>query len=774
MIRAKNSYATLCWILILFLLFLISCGKAPEEGSYFPETGPKAILQRAMELQSNLNVLSLALEPGYEDLSTLAYFRLGKGAKILSAYVTNGEAGENDVQGQYPNYIAATRRLEAEEAISYLDGDVHFMNFPHIVAARDVSVIRALWEESDLVQKMMDLIDNFKPDIILIAPDRAVQGQSERWEVVKIGLLSALRKMVQESDEKPYWKVTRVIADANQTTGKRFSLDTPDPIFGKTYRQIGSEAAQNYESLTVQLALWEHIREASYEILHPASARVFQDLESGLPARNSRRFLWASSEINKIFNEIPDVNRESNLRRLVSVLDSVNINIYWRNRYAQKDQRALSNWKNSLEQLRCALLDIEVKLDVEADTLTMRQLSRIRIREVKGMGGEGKTTVYFAGLDDSWVVNEWTDKEVPFTTAESYRLLSPSQLDLTTPQGRFGLDQEKVDQELLFFILHVAPIPEKSFHHKSVIKLRFAPKMSREIITPIVRMVPDEKLVIRLINHSRDGVLDTVRVIDEVAESDFFGFRLTHKGAAHIDTLTLNWKGERKEGSYIIPINIGGIEEDNFVARKFDVEVNSEKRIGFIPGVKGSTLEATLRRLSVNATELNIDPNLAKQLQNLDVVVLDRRVLSLKPELMESKADLNRFVEAGGHLVYLAQDPPVWQEKGPWDEIEVVPSQQYDETCLIETDDSHPFLSVPNRFESADWNGWLYLRAYQYIRPGSKDWSIPVRAQDGKNPFVVTRQMGEGRKTYIALALSPQFLNIHSGVFRLFANILSI
>ncbi|MBI3579181.1 MAG: hypothetical protein HY089_07215, partial [Ignavibacteriales bacterium] len=83
---------------------------------YFPETGPEALYQRALDSKSRLNVLCLSLQPGYEDFSTLAYLRFARGAKVMTAYLTNGEAGESDVRSEYPFKLAAIRREEAAQA----------------------------------------------------------------------------------------------------------------------------------------------------------------------------------------------------------------------------------------------------------------------------------------------------------------------------------------------------------------------------------------------------------------------------------------------------------------------------------------------------------------------------------------------------------------------------------------------------------------------------------------------------------------------------------
>jgi len=77
--------------LLIILLFFLSCQKDVASKSYFPETGRNAIYQSSIDLRRNLKVLSISMQPGQEDLSGLAYFRLGLGAKIMGAYITNGE-----------------------------------------------------------------------------------------------------------------------------------------------------------------------------------------------------------------------------------------------------------------------------------------------------------------------------------------------------------------------------------------------------------------------------------------------------------------------------------------------------------------------------------------------------------------------------------------------------------------------------------------------------------------------------------------------------------
>lgn len=105
---------------LVLALFLSSTGAIGAAGvdysPYFPERGSAAIFQRSLDLRNPIVILSISLEPGFEDLPALAYLRLGRGARIISLYVTNGEATPSDVSGEPPFRLAA-RLSKTERAV---------------------------------------------------------------------------------------------------------------------------------------------------------------------------------------------------------------------------------------------------------------------------------------------------------------------------------------------------------------------------------------------------------------------------------------------------------------------------------------------------------------------------------------------------------------------------------------------------------------------------------------------------------------------------------
>jgi len=760
----------------IFVLIFVSCGKEEKIETYFPETGDAAIHQRALDLESNLNVLSIALEPGFEDLSALSYFRMEKGANIISAYLTNGEAGENDIIGEYPNYLAASRRLEAADALYYLDGNIHFLNLPHVIAARDSHKVREKWIKSTVENKITELINQLKPDIILLARDWRTNNRSLRWQIFKDDVLSSIKKMALATanpDNKKNWTVFRLFVDDPEKLGTKLPVEKLHPFLKKSYTDLAEEAGLIYQSLSVQRKTWRDGKNEAYSILYPDKDVDVSGLDVDLPARNTSELQGINQKIKNLTNKIFDSHTSTLLSNLVAVLDSVNFRLATRFHLSDLDQRSLFYWKDKLEKLQCSLLGIKVKHRTDENVLTNVQLLRIYVDEVEGFEVDKNTTIYFSGLEQKWIVNEAKEKRIRLRLGDDYRIITPQELDYTTPQAKYGLQLARVDKPITIMIIHNAPTKEKSFIYRSDIRLEFAPKFSTEVLTPIVRMISGEKIIVRLTNHSRDGVRDTVRVVHEMAESIPGLFRLNEKEGTFLDSLTLIWNEYPEIGTYKLPIKIGEMEVANFAVRNFPVDVESAKKIGIVQGVKGSPLLLTMTRLGLKYEK--IDPKINIDLDELDVLFIDRRVLTLYKEFIKQKDVLERFVREGGHLIFLAQNAMDWNMSGIWDDITLSDSQEFDENYPITVDKSHPFLNIPNNVEDGDWNEWLYQRAYHSIEVNpNSDISIPIQTEDKKSPLVLTKSVENGRMTYVNLTISPQLLNIHPGVFVLFANIISI
>ncbi|MEK6572295.1 MAG: PIG-L family deacetylase, partial [Bacteroidota bacterium] len=538
--------------------------------SYFPEVGREAIFQSSLDLQSNLRVLQVALQPGYEDLATLAYFRLNRGARIMSAYVTNGEAGESDVRGEYPFELAAKRREEATEVMASLEADAYFLNMPDVVSASDTSKLRSEWGGDSLQTLLMKLISDFKPDLILLSRDFEFGVASPRWQYVRDQLLNAVKNLRVMHPRKgpplPRWAVERVVGDNATDKGVRAPVTSEHPLWKTSYMAIAEEVAHGYKSLEKQRSLWKSIDGAPYQVIYPVPSKRMKTVEENLPRAVSPSLRWLERETKRLAEaatsgrDVISLSRSRTVRvpsRLVVLLDSVDYRLAFAQQLNPSMRRTLVDWKASLENLRSTLLGIRVQYSFSETILTEKQLTFVTIDSVVGVSEEGKTEILFPAVNQGWVLNEYIEPRLPLQLHVPYRLLSPGKLESDVPHALYGLKKATVGNPFYFFILHKSISKEQSFTYRVKLNLYYAPRFTTEILTPIVRIIPQERVVLKLTSHSRDKVRDTLAVNDSLAVSNPILFRLDKKESSHLDTLFITWRGNMADGTYLLPVRIG-------------------------------------------------------------------------------------------------------------------------------------------------------------------------------------------------------------------------
>ncbi|MGH7451239.1 MAG: hypothetical protein ACRENG_07855, partial [bacterium] len=246
------------------------------------------------------------------------------------------------------------------------------------------------------------------------------------------------------------------------------------------------------------------------------------------------------------------------------------------------------------------------------------------------------------------------------------------------------------------------------------------------------------------------------------------------KGVAKLDTLPITWHGNPNDGTYVIPVVIDGVPIAKFAARKFRAEVDGAKRAGLVTGIKNSPAAEALRRLNVKFAVIEPGNTLVQQTEALDVLIIDRRTLTLQPEITEMRQELDRFVKRGGHLIVLAQEAAAWNAKPLWEGLELTASSTLAANTPVQIDPGNVLLAKPNFIAPEDWNEWLFWRGYNQISGSALNAAtVPVRTMPDGLPLVVTATVGNGKRTYVDLALHPQLMNIHAGAFRLLANLIS-
>ncbi len=751
--------------------------------SLIPDTGRVAVQIRAHELTNPLRVLMVSLRPGDEDLQALAHFRFGRGAQVLSAFVTNGESGEHDAVGMLPRQLAAVRRNATTTALGQLEVDVRFLNFPDPGSVRDDAGVGGLLPADSLRESLRGIVSTIKPHIVLLSRDWEGGAESPLWrhvltvlrEVVKPGHLRKSPLPVVVEKERDPWHVSRFWVDDGKPKGVLLQQTKIAPEPARYIRSITPELESAYSWQYIQRRARASSQKYSV-VLSPGEKRA-RSLDEQVDLQVPRDLKGLSGVIQSYGRDIQTkrLPRAELLRRTVKVMDSVDQALGTTIERSGIRMRMLLDWKGTLENLRNALLGITVDYSLSENVLTERQLTHIRIHSVTGLPEGGTTDVYFPSAERGWILNEGIRNRLPLTVPGEYRVISPEKVLYDLPWAEHNLEHPVTTRPVMLFLLHTGRIREENFVYRISLPIRYAPRLAAEVLTPLVRCIEGEFLVTRLTNNSRDGLRDTILVDDIIVQSPAKVVRLNEKGLSQTDTLHLHWRDSLSAGMYLAPLTLGGIEVARFAARKFDLDVDTTMRVGLFTSIEASPTADALRRMGLSSVRtFRTAAGLSAARDDLDVLLIDRRVTTLSPDAPRIRPIVDQIAERGGHIIILAQDASAWNSTPLWDmvHLEHNPTLSPDVPAIMDT--THELMSTPNILEKSAFEDWVFASGYNTVKiSGGSKVDTPVW-YDSKHPLLVTALDGNGRKTYADLAFGPQWMSIHPGAFRILANLLSM
>ena len=205
-------------------------------------------------------------------------------------------------------------------------------------------------------------------------------------------------------------------------------------------------------------------------------------------------------------------------------------------------------------------------------------------------------------------------------------------------------------------------------------------------------------------------------------------------------------------------------------------------RVGYVMGV-GDEVPAGIAALGATV-ELLDEAALAALAPGaeplFDAIVVGTRAYAVRDDLREHNERLIEYARRGGNLVVLYQT----QEYVPDAMAPYAASLPRGAEEVSEEDapvrlpqPDHPLLTTPNQITEADFDGWIEQRGSKFFAEWDAAYTPLVETHDrGQSPQLgvwLTARVGEGRYTYMALALHRQLPYGVPGAYRILSNLLS-
>jgi LmbE family N-acetylglucosaminyl deacetylase len=759
----------------------LSTAEAGRHPRYFPETGKEAVHQRALEVGNGAVVLVVNLQPGYEDLPLFAYLRLGTGARVVSAYFTNGDASPGDEGGSAPVFAVSRRKEEAYAATRLLDVHAFFLNIPDPGVVSSRTLLEKIWNVDTATARLERMIRHFRPDVLIMAGDLRGDTLQSMRQILLSELVLKAASIAGDPSARPDtakpgpWNVPRIYVESSWEPGaKQTAYDAVHPAWKSSYRSIASEAAGEYQGLRLQRLGWITDADRRYSLIHPRGAPTPPSILDGLPSV-SPRLRSLAAFIRKITRKEVRKLRTPSLSDVAQAIDSVDASLARSRRMGgDGDYRLLAAWKNGLEELRCSLLDVNVDCVVSDSLLTQNQLFYVRFQGLSSRASAGGNRIFFPGaIDHSWGINESPEHQFPFQPPQEFRVLTPRKMDYTFPGSQFGLTQPTPRTRFSYIIMHRDSSRQREFIYRGEASIQAGPKRTFEVLTPVVRAIDGAMVAFRLVNISRDAFRGKILIQDSLVNPVTKGLELSRKDEVLVDTLSLSLRAPLPPGDYPMSLSLASSAAGSFIARSFEATTDPASRVGFITSMEDSPVAQAMSRLQLAWSA--IDTSLAgkSSLTSFNVILIDRDALAGVRSLETRSGDLLDWVRNGGHLVLLPQMsfrgkalPKVFGSL--FRSFPLIPP-----SAPVQCDTAKGLFRTPNIIRPSDWNEWVVARSFGSVMiAADRPASVLARDTETDSLLLVDLPEGKGRVTLVALDLVSQLLNVHPGAHRLLANML--
>jgi hypothetical protein len=748
--------------------------RAQQPSPYFPNVGNNAVAQNINELKNPSVILMIALAPGFEDRATIAYYRIARGATVNVAYITNAEDVPSDFSGEMFYQLAARRKEEAYQALSLLGVQSFFLNIPiDEFSASDSNFHSSRNFFSALDSKLDTLITLVKPDVVVLNSDPLSfaekvfpKGFSTRLAYLQHTLIAFSRGHVST--------IKRIFVQTNEVKKTvHVPVERRNSLWKKTYLQIAKEAAACYKSLRFQIPLWERNERHDYRQVFPPAVKAPLFFDTGLPMFGPElKKLYPS--IRRSFAVENEKSAPKRLKTIEAAIRNVDASIdQYEHTLNTSDLRILTAWKSRLENLRCVVLGINIPYSVSDSIVTPRQLFFFHIERLDTWMKDSTTQIVFPGtIEEDWVVNESQQSFYALNDSQTFRVLTPQKIQLTSTETTQGFSSLQNRTFFTFFIVHRDKNNIRNFIYRRQIPLIIAPFRSIEILTPQIATYRDSAVYVRVRSNVRDHSAGVMYISDSLVSSPKVKVSLPGKNYVVTDTVPLQWKDTLITSNHVVTLRAGGnLTIGSIVCRYLDVKSSAETKIGLYSVINNSPLYTALSRLGIKPEQLGSVQFTENNLSKLAVIVIDRFSAHSAFSSPRNITTLFQWVSNGGKLIMFPQYES--EEKNPFldDTINFSYLPLIGGNEAVQVDSADGVFETPNKIAANNFHGAMFPLSFGGLR-GTFDNGMKVlmRSEAVHTPLLVERPMGKGSVYYCALNLFPRLLSLDETSYRLLAN----
>ena len=818
-------------------------GAARDAALYGNERGAAALNQALKDLANPFAIMAIGTSAADIDYSTIAYYRKKLGARCVITIATRDEAGEKGAALDWQEETAVINSRRALAAANTVDSDVYFLNLPDSGYTKTAEEALSKWGHESALARLVRAIRLLRPDIIITKPEtKGDDGQQQavaRLINEAFDAASDVSRFV-EPDTEP-WRVSRIFQKVEEDTQEVIvPIGEYDADRGFTYEQIGLAALNLYTvsrrrperfNVKEERVFYKLKRSAPDDKFRPGSSLLDgiilpeNLLRAIAPPRVGDASLIESVGVKeKLIEALRERLLEKRAEGTVAEI---------RERYGSQFFRMI-RYTESLERA----IALALGLSLEA-TLTDRILVRgqkFSLKLALRNGGSRQLPIVFhtpdalplADKKPEYKASEVTVALAGTVTTHESQYQIPDDAALTLPHStRIYKDSFYAissmmpgARELELFGARLVAYAEIEIEQATIP----LPVLVSFDIAPPIEMTTIPFALVKDWSKPRDFNF-TVRLRNRTTGPFKGEFWIVPLGLTADDykPQALSFIKEDEETSINVRLKLpilkpplspeilmevrrekpappDAIASTQVLVKSGEFEVAEAVKVGYISGFD-SWLGFALDQLGVDHTELQVEDvkasahgsveKDASQLQancatlaRFDTIIIDNLAYFTRPDLITANACLLDFVNRGGTLVVLYQQPDDLNLLLVRSQFAPFPIKLSKDRISIETapvkilEPEHAILSKPNKITAKDFEGWVRDRAIYLPVEWSTEYTALLESSDpGEEPHkggLLVARHGAGMFVYTTFDWRTQALAMNAGAYRMLANIISL
>lgn len=823
------------YVLSLALVFtLLPVSSTAEGNEHDPE-----LWSAVKPLDTTVTFLNIGAHPDDERSDFLAYLSRGLGVKTASLIANRGEGGQNEIGLELGDGLGIIRSREMIEAAKITGVKAYHLSETTSDSIYDFGFSKTKeetldhWGEDLTYERLIRFIRTYQPDIIMPSfRDSDTQHGHHRTMTIlsEQTFKDAADPTVfpnQLKEGLSLWQTKKLYlpAESKQSAHTSLEIGMLDPVYGKSYPQIGEQSRYMHKSQGMGNDIPVAPRQIDLELKHFVNEAKNPELFAGIPYDFNE---WATTlpKTEKALQAHYSTFQQS-LERIISSYPT-------REDVFTNTQKALKDVNQLMKKTKQAKLDTELK----ATLLHKLQLKKEQLLEVSVVS----SNLDVKAVVDSTILTKGQQTSVKVTISNNGKqTLRNTKVELVTPKGwkvtgpSRGKHLRPDHTATLTYHVHV-PNDAENYHayKEPVIQANVSYEASGAKTTTMkqvegtIAVLPDvgltlspEDLVINTANV-QDNVPVTVKVKNYRSDATSASVSLQVPDGWKVSpkATTVTFKKHAEEQDVTFTVQPPATIEDGAFTLTPKASVNGQSfsstvqeihydHIGTFyylypanvngvafellapKGLKVGYVESGFDKVADYLTNAGLDMTKLTQadlssgdLSQYDSIVIGIRAYLSRVDLAANNERLKEYVKNGGHLVVQYHKP-----NDNWDTDTTAPYRLKignpsirwrvtDENATVNIlKPESPLFNTPNKLTNEDWANWIQERGLYYPMEWANEYETFVSMADpNEQPFdggILMAKYGKGTYLYTNLVFYRQIQGQVPGGYRIFTNIIS-